>query len=312
MECDQRLTAVAEAQHGSASRAQAYECGFTRHSLACRARTGDLLLVTRNVVRLTGTPSTTKRDLMEAALDAGPRAAVSHEAAAWLWGIPGFFEGPIEVTRPRGPQRGGPRLAELHETRLWPASHRTIVDGIPVTSLCRTLFDLAGAPDLSGVRAEHAVEFALKHTPSTLESLRRMLPVMSARGRPGLNVMRDILAERPPGYVPAESGIELVVIKHLEDAGFRVRRQLNIGDDEAWLGRADVRIVDEPVLVEVDSAEHHSSKSDKERDARRDRAMERIGLVVVRIDEEVAFHMPWLIPIKVQDGIKRARQLFRQ
>jgi very-short-patch-repair endonuclease len=312
MESIRKLLALAEHQHGALARAQAYECGVSRTWVNARARCGELVIVSRNVLRVAGSAPTVRRDLMEAALDAGVDAAISHEAAAWLWGIPGFFSGPIDVTRGRGRQRGARCLGELHESRVWPPEHRTVVDAIPVTSPCRTIYDLAGAPDLSGIRVEHALEYVLKHTPSSLESMRRMLPVMSARGRPGLELMRQLLADRPPGYVPAESGFELVVIKTLEDAGIAVVRQVNLGDDEAWLGRIDLRVVDEPVLVEVDSAEHHSSKSDEERDARRDAAMARICLHVVRINEEEAFHMPWLVPLKVRDAIKEGRRLFRQ
>lgn len=312
MEAFRTVLELARDQHGSLSRAQAYACGMTRSGLHSRAHSGELIVVTRRVLRVAGSAPSLKQDLMEAALDAGSDGAVSSEAAATSWGIPGFFPGPIEVTRARGHRRGTPCLGELHETRIWPPSHRTIVDGIPTTSLCRTIFDLAGAPDLSGIRVEHALEYVLKHTPSALESLRRMLPVMAARGRPGITLMRQLLDERPPGYIPAESGLEMVVIKTLEDAGIKVRRQVNLGDDEAWLGRIDLDVIGEPVVLEVDSAEHHSSKTDKERDARRDAAMARIGIHVVRINEEEAFHMPWLVPIKVHEGIKEGRRRFRR
>src|SRR4051794_25173482 len=185
MEKDRRLHALASEQHGSLSRAQAYELGLTRTGVHSRARSGELTIVTDRVLRVAGSPRTLKQELMEAALDGGPTAAISTEAAASLSGVPGFFEGGvIEVTRERGAQRGAIVLGELHETRVWPASHRTVIDGIPVTSLCRTIFDLAGSPSLSEARVEGALEYVINHTPSALEALRQMLSVLAVRGRP--------------------------------------------------------------------------------------------------------------------------------
>ena len=59
-------------------------------------------------------------------------------------------------------------------------------------------------------------------------------------------------------------------------------RQLDVGDEEAWIGRVDVSYPPARLLIELDSRRHHSSKLDVEADAARDRRLTRAGWRVVR------------------------------
>jgi hypothetical protein len=66
---------------------------------------------------------------------------LSHYSAGWLWDIVKLNPEPLHVTtaawrKPRPPIR-------LHEARLLTADDRALQEGIPVTSLPRTLLDLA-------------------------------------------------------------------------------------------------------------------------------------------------------------------------
>jgi very-short-patch-repair endonuclease len=77
-----------------------------------------------------------------AVLACGPEAALSHRAAAGLWGILALPSGVLDVTVPR---RGGRRRRKgirLHRSTTLHPAQTTLLAGIPVTTPARTLADL--------------------------------------------------------------------------------------------------------------------------------------------------------------------------
>ncbi|HWH19746.1 MAG TPA: type IV toxin-antitoxin system AbiEi family antitoxin, partial [Solirubrobacterales bacterium] len=76
---------------------------------------------------------------MAAVLASSPSVA-SHLSAAWLWGIVRNRPGTVHVTCPSS--RRARRPFVVHAADL-PEADRTVRDGIPVTSLSRTILDLA-------------------------------------------------------------------------------------------------------------------------------------------------------------------------
>lgn len=298
MDADDQIRELAADQHGVVARSQLRERGVTRSAVRSRISSRTLLPRSPRVLVLAGSPPTWKQELMVAVLDAGPTAAVSHEAAAALLELPGYWPGPLDVSRPRRAQRGLPRVGELHEPCLLPEHQVTVIDGLRVTTLTRTLFDLAGVPGSRIERTERAVDNAIARNPAVLPALRRMLAELAAPGRPGIVDMRTILEERPEGYVPPASGLEARAIAILEEAGIVADRQVDLGG-ESWIGRVDLRVVGTSVVVEVDSALHHASRSDRERDRQRDEKLAALGLTVVRVTDQEVFSRPWAIAPRV-------------
>jgi predicted transcriptional regulator of viral defense system len=77
---------------------------------------------------------------MAAVLGGGDRAVLSHRSAAALWCLRPTGRTRIEVTVPRWRRkRAG---VQVHVARL-PGDEVTVVRGIPVTTVSRTLLDLA-------------------------------------------------------------------------------------------------------------------------------------------------------------------------
>jgi very-short-patch-repair endonuclease len=247
---------------------------------------------------------------MAAVLDAGPGAVASHEAACALWALPGFPPGPLDVSRPRTTTRARPKLGEVHESRCLPASHCTEIDGIPVTGLARTLFDLAGAPSMSTGRVERAVDNALARSRPLLLRLHAMLGELAVHGRPGIALMRDLLDVRPFGYVPPASGLEARALRLFEEAAIPTERQIDLGDEE-FIGRVDFRVVGTPIVVEIDSTLHHTSPSDRARDARRDARLLAAGHLVVRVTEDELFNRPWTLEVRVRQTMAAFRRAKR-
>lgn len=302
---DAQIRRLAAAQHGLLASHQLRGLGISRSWVRHRLAAGELEVVSPRVLRLVGSVATPRHDLMAAVLDAGVGAAASREAAAALWGLPGFWPGPLDVTRLRCSGRRRPGVGDAHETGFLPAHHVSTIDNIPVTSVARTLFDLAGVPGMSDRRLVRAVDNAISMSPPVLPRLHSALVELSRRGRPGVAIMRGLLDERPPGYVAPASGLEARVIELLAESGIATRRQVDLGG-EHWIGRVDLLVVGRPLVIECDSGLHHTSLSDRARDARRDEELGRLGFGIVRITDEETFHRPWVVAAKVLERLRAA------
>lgn len=286
MRLDVRLRELAARQHSAVAVAQARELGATRAQVRRRRASADWDAPTPRVLVLAGSTKTYRQRCMVAVLDAGAGACTSHLAAASLWRLPGFSPGRIEVTRPRGTTR----RPGLHEVRALPDHHRTSVEGIPVTTVARTIFDLAGA--VHPGRAERALDNALARGMTTLTAVHEVAAELCAHGREGSAVIRRLLADRGDGYVAPESGLEARFLAILQEAGLPAPlRQRDVGG-AAWVGRADFVDPERRLVIEIDSDLHHTSLVDRASDARRDAAMRAAGYRVLRIGEEAVRHRP--------------------
>ena len=78
---------------------------------------------------------------MAAVLACGPGAVLSHRTAAAHWDLLRTDQTRIDVTAPRG-RHGAPGI-RLHRTRSLDAQDTTRHQGIPITTVARTLLDLA-------------------------------------------------------------------------------------------------------------------------------------------------------------------------
>jgi hypothetical protein len=301
---DEQLRQLAARQHAHVALEQAHTLMRSRE-LQARLRGPDWELTTDRVMRLVGAPVHPVEPLVVAVLDAGHGAVASYAAAAAVWQLPGFPLGPIELSRERGRSGRRPSLGRIHDHRSLPAHHTTIVRGVPVTTLPRTIFDLAGR--LHPARTERIVASVIGKSPGTLRVLHRLLPELAERGRNGIVVMRELLDRYPIGCVVEETGLERRVNHILREGGEApMIPQVNIGGHE-WIGRVDLRDSVVPNLLwEVDSQLHHSSPLDVANDAARDEAMAAIGLIVKRIPEE---HV-WYDPPRVLRTVREARARF--
>lgn len=139
---EKAIVALAARQQGLLTHAQLRSLGLGRRTIDRWLASGRLRGVHLDVYGFGPRPLTKHGRWLAAALAMGPGAALSHETAAALWGIAGNRP-KIDVTAPRGRQgRPGRAGIRLHRCRLWD-DERTVRDGIPTTTVARTLFDLA-------------------------------------------------------------------------------------------------------------------------------------------------------------------------
>lgn len=296
------LLTQAERQYGAFARWQAREYGVTRGQIARRAERGEIECMTPVVLILRGSPHSHRRGAMAAVLDAGPGAVLSHHSAAALWDLPGFDLRCLHVSRLRSGTRRGARLAVIHQPSGLPPSHVTALDGIPVTTPARTIFDLAAA--VYRYRVARTLDTAWSKRLTNGVALARVFDDLGGQGRPGTCVMRELLAERGPDYIPPDSGLEArfndILIR---DGQKPMERQVDVGG-ENWIGRMDFYDREARVVVQIDSDRYHSALIDKQADDRQTSALEDAGFAVLRFKE----FQVWYCADEVIPPVRRARR----
>lgn len=195
-------------------------------------------------------------------------AAVFRRSAAALWKLDGSVPTsgfpPIElaVTRGEASSRGATRLLRV---RPFEPGEIVALEGLPVTSVKRTLIDLGQVADASLI--ERALESALRRRLVTVQELKAALK--EAPALRGTSALRSLLSERPPSQIPTASDAETLFVQLARRAGLPpARRQFlvrtpegNFSLDQAW---PEVR-----VAVEIDGAATHASPAALTRDLRR-------------------------------------------
>jgi hypothetical protein len=287
MELDDRLRWLASRQHGVVGRAQARMIsGGTPAALKHRLKTGEWEPLSPRVMRLVGSPWSFDQRCMAAVLDGGPGTALSHESAAAFLGVPGFSDVRLHVSRTHAGAYARVRpLARMHDITFLPERHVTFVRAVPVTTMARTIFDLAGS--VRPARTARVLDNALSLGLVPLETVRRTAIELFERGRNSTTVMRELLDERGAGYIPPASSLEARFLAILIAAGEDPLpdKQVDAGGDGGWIGRADFRGPEPNLLFEVDSDRHHTELLDAESDRDRDQRFWAAGFHVVRITE---------------------------
>lgn len=274
------INGLAERQHALVTLRQASGEGVAERTVWNRHATGRWDRLHRNVYRIAGAPRTWEQDLLAACLAVGGSVAVSHRAAASVAGIlPFAFDGvELTVVYARAP---APRGVIVH--RLRDLTERWIVeqDGIPVTSVARTLVDL-GAVAPTGTVAR-ALDRAVGRRLVTLGEVRRALDAVARKGRRGVGVMRTLLDERGVGADPAgvlEARMAALLRAHglpRADAEFEVR-----DDRGLFLGRVDFAYPELKLAIEVDGYESHVALDAFRHDRARQNDLVEAGWTVLR------------------------------
>jgi hypothetical protein len=164
----------------------------------------------------------------------------------------------------------------VHETKALTDLDTTVLRGIPVTTVARTLLDLGAVRGPQVV--ERALENALRRDLVTIASLRPMLARLGRQGRNGAGVLRRLVDERDPDQAPTESEMETIVLQLLRRNGFPAPiPQYKIFDTQGrFVARVDFALVQWRIALEYESIQEHTGKSALLRDNPRRRKL--IGL----------------------------------
>ena len=269
-----RLARLVRAQHGQFTRAQLVEIGFEANAIDYRLRLGRWHVIHRGVLSIVPRELMTRNAFfMAAVLAGGPGAVLSHRSAAALWGMRGASGGRVEITVPR---KLGRRSGIRAHRALIPGDEVTTVDGIPVTSPHRTIFDLAGhlqPHELEGVIGQAQVR-RLWDRVSLVELLERY------PGRRGTAVLSELVLA---GARITRSELEQKFLGLLDGAGLPRPERNTLVETPQRDYEVDCLWRSQRLIVELDGRTFHDTPSAFERDRERDRRLAVAGWRTLRI-----------------------------
>jgi predicted transcriptional regulator of viral defense system len=274
---DVRIGELADRQHGVVARRQLLELGLTREAIGVRVEGNRLHPLHRGVYAVGHRVLSQRARWMAAVLAAGPGAVLSHRSAAALWGIRSHSSHAIEVTTPHKTRS---RAGFRRRFALLPPDEVTEVDGIPVTTVPRTVFDLGSVAPVAQV--EHALRESERlrlHDALSLSHLLERYP-----RRRGSRAIRECLRRRrdsPAGV--SRKALEERFLAFLDQRGLpRPRRN-------AWvmLGsrryQVDCLWPEQQAIAELDGYATHGTQPAFHDDRDRDRRLTAAGYRGIRV-----------------------------
>lgn len=196
--------ALARAQHGVVGLDQLLAIPVTARQVQGRIAAGWLLRLHRGVFAVAGQRLSWRGRWLAAVLACGEGALLSHLSAASLWRLTQPSSGRVDVTLPAPANRRSRAGIRVHRSLTLDESDRVLQEGIPVTSVRRTVLDVASS-GVSGRALERLVDEA--------ERLHRVKPsslIDGTRGSrgPAPTALRELLAQRRAGSSRTRTELE--------------------------------------------------------------------------------------------------------
>jgi very-short-patch-repair endonuclease len=272
--------------------------GFTRSAISHRVRTGRLWRLHRDVFAVGRAELTREGSWLAAVLACGNGAALSHLSAAALWGIRERLPPRrAQVSVPTHAGRGRRRGVDLRCVATLRPNDVTERNGIPVTTLQRTLIDLAAVLDAKQLKS--AVRQSERVHKLDLAQVR-----ISLHDHPRSSHRHARLRHLLDDYIPAstESEVEAAFLE------LCARHGLPIPETQVPIGpyRADFLWRDRGLVVEIDGRDTHDGFIAFRDDRVRDRAMKAAGFEVLRFTGSEALREPRNVARELSAALRRS------
>ena len=274
---DRLLAELAERQHGVVSLADLEAAGLGRAAIAHRVDAGRLHRIHRGVYAVGHRKLTREGRWLAAVLAGGDGALLSGLCAGAHIGLHPSSPWRIDVTVPSRGGRRPSRTIRFHRPcSPVPEAERWVHDAIPVTTVARTLLDLAAI--LSAPALARAVERAVK---LDLFDLRAMEATLARhpthRGAAPLRAVLDTYRDD----VLTRSDLEAIFLALCAAHGIPAPAVNSLVEgyevDFSWRAQR--------LVVEADSHRHHGTRAAFERDRTRDARLAVAGFRVVRFTD---------------------------
>jgi very-short-patch-repair endonuclease len=235
---------------------------------------------------------------LAAVLAMGNGAVLSHRTAAALWSLLPTSASVVDVTVPGGGGRRHRDGIRVHRRRAPAADDVTTNDHIPVTTVARTLLDLAAT-----ARREVVARAFNEAERGRVLDLRAVHAVLSRHpGAPGTGRLSSVLEQWEPAETLTRSELErrfleLCRANGLETPSVNTVVQ-GIEVDFVW---ADARLI-----VETDGRSYHFTRRDFENDRARDAALTAAGYRVVRFSHRQITRAPRTVTAALYPALRRS------
>lgn len=271
------LARIATRQHGVVSRPQVAALGVDGGFVNRCLRDGRLHRIHAGVYAVGHRHLIQEGRWMAAVLAAGEGAVLSHLSAALLWRLIDRADALMHVLLPGRGSRRRPGI-RFHRCRNFRPEHRSERDGIPVTTPERTLLDIAGL--LPPERLRYAVEAADRRRLLDAPSLAALCA--ASPGRRGTGALRRLALEQRGAVERTKSPPEALFLRLCIARGLPeplVNARLHGYEvDFQWPAAR--------LVVEIDSYTYHRAWAQRQRDLRRDAALQVRGHRVLRLTED--------------------------
>jgi hypothetical protein len=277
---DVRVASLAETQFNRFSRSQLYELGVGDRAIARRVESGRWAIVEEGVFAIVPVLDDPWGRWMAATLTA-PGSVLSHWSAGAAYGFV-VWRRPFEtVTRPGsgGPRRHGGVLAYRSTTLDGECDE---LRGVPITSVPRTLLDLARVTsDRALARAvREALRLELTTLPALGDEVGRHITRRGTR-----RLVRTLARYSGLPLERARSGAEVRALEVIRGAGRPLPRlNVRVAGEEADLSWSKARLI-----VEIDGGPFHRDKGE---DIRKQSRWEAAGWTVKRLDADDVYSHP--------------------
>ena len=265
---ERRILELAETQNGRVTRSQLLALGLGRGAILHRLHSGRLIAARRGVYTLGVGPETPEARWLTAVLACPLGTVLSHLSAAALWSVLRADPPVIDVSTPHrsGTRRDGIRL---HRPLDLPEEEVTEHRGVPVTSVGRTLMDIATVVSARTLeRALDEAEFL-----GLVDALEIQQLLERHAGTPGAARLAKVLERHRPGSTRTRSPLEEAFFTLVISARLP-RPEVNVslaGYTVDFLWR------DHGLVVETDGRASHDRLTQRERDSRRDAVLSTAG-----------------------------------
>lgn len=251
------------AVEGIISGACARALGMTQAQIDWLVSRGRWNRVCHDTYVIDGTPDSFRRS---AAIASSSGAVCSHRCAAALYGLDGVRPREIEVVAlSTFPPTRFSSSALIHRTNHLPDTHIGERFGMPVTSVARTLIDLAGVLPFRVMR--RAAISAVDRSLVSPDQIAARLRCCGRSGRPGVANVRRFMEEMDWDEDLSDSDLEDIAYGLIVKEGLpSPRRLFNVYQDGVFLGELDLAYPALKIGVEVDSFRYHGSQPDFVRD----------------------------------------------
>jgi predicted transcriptional regulator of viral defense system/very-short-patch-repair endonuclease len=267
---------LATRQHGVVAVRQLEALGITAKVARDRAAAGRLHRIHRGVYAVGHPRLTIEGRWMAAVLACGDGAVLSHRDALSLHDLRAPPSGPTDVTVvSRG--RRSPRNIRIHCVRALDPRDTTVRDGIPVTTVARTVLDFADTAHRQAIRL--VLEACERR--DALDG--RALDALLARsnGRRGAQRVRDALAEMTGPAPWTQSHLERRFLALVREAGLPEPQANVVLSGEL----VDFYWPQARLAVELDGWRFHKTRAQFEDDRRRDAKLTLLDIAVIRLTD---------------------------
>ncbi len=302
------LLELAARQHGAFSFAQVLAAALPIATIQRRLQQRVWVTLHVGVYACVAATPTFPQRCWAALLWAGRDGVLSGRTAACLWKLDGLDREPdrIEISVPRALGLRSHAGLKVRNVRTLDVPDRAVIDGLAVTSLARTVVDLAG--ELRPMALEIALDSALRNGRVARLTVLWRANAVAKRGRKGARLLRALLAERQGLGATSASALETRMRRLTINSGLTpLVSQHRVHDLGKHVARPDFAYPDLKIAVEVDGYKFHAGRRSWAHDKRKRAELVARGWIVIEVSWEDVTGDPDGVARLIRQAIEQQR-----